>query len=32
MKKEMQEFQDKAFAASSYDEVLQLCMQYVEVE
>lgn len=26
------EFTEKAFAAGSYDEVLQLCMKYVEVQ
>ena len=26
-----QEFTDRAFKAGSYDEVLQLCMEYVEV-
>ena len=31
MKTEATEFTAKAFAAGSYDEVLQLCMQYVEV-
>ena len=25
------EFREKAFKASSYDEVLQLCMEYVDV-
>ena len=25
------EFADRAFSAGSYDEVLQLCMEYVEV-
>ena len=28
---EAKEFTSKAFGAGSYDEVLQLCMQYVEV-
>lgn len=27
-----QEFRDKAMQAGSYDEVLRLCMDYVEVE
>jgi len=26
-----QEFADRAFSAGSYDEVLRLCMEYVEV-
>jgi len=31
LKEEAKEFVDKAFAAHSYDEVLCLCMDYVEV-
>lgn len=29
---EVKEFQKKAFASKSYDEVLRLCFDYVEVE
>jgi len=32
MKDKAEEFQKKAFASGSYDEVLRLCMDYVEVE
>jgi len=31
MKDEAAEFQQKAFGAGSYDEVLGLCMEYVDV-
>ncbi|NLH78726.1 MAG: hypothetical protein GX465_17015 [Acidobacteria bacterium] len=31
LKKEAAEFQDKAFNSGSYDKVLQLAMEYVEV-
>ena len=31
LKIEAEEFQDKALSASSYDEVLQLCHEYVKV-
>ncbi len=31
LKDQAKEFQDKAFTAKSYDEVLQLCMEYVNV-
>jgi len=32
MRKEAEEFKEKAFSARSYDEVLQLAMEYCEVE
>jgi hypothetical protein len=32
MPNEAKEFTSKAFASGSYDEVLRLCMDYVEVE
>jgi hypothetical protein len=31
LKEQAKEFQEKAFSAHSYDEVLCLCMEYVEV-
>jgi hypothetical protein len=32
LKDQAKEFQDKAFNSGSYDEVLSLCMEYVEIE
>jgi hypothetical protein len=32
LKKEVDEFKDKAFACKSYDELLRLIMDYVEIE
>jgi len=32
LKKEASEFTTKAFSSGSYDEVLQLCMEYVDID
>lgn len=32
LEKEAKEFTEKAFHSTSYDEVLRLCMEYVDVE